>query len=455
MVGVYFGASEQFLGAKEGTVVYMPAYNLLQLENKQFHHSLEMTGNTLMIVGGGVGLATATTRAAVAIATLEVAIGVGSFAVDATRDKLSQTREGRAFLNAWNIGNALIGLYSLGRVVMKAPQALRSIRDAYKAFKDAGGLARLDPAEAAKLEAEMQQMTSKLDEAEKATAGGMGTGEAPAAPGTKPSTEPPSDRYDAEAWKTYYEQNPNAGRSVGSASVDDPVFSAPAQSRPRVVTDIGADHEVVSTINPDGTVHVGYGDKSTTVSLASETGNNAKIARELGISADQAREVLQNVRASVGRPRKVLISFAQGTGNPQEYLRQRLRDPLGRWESDAFERPPGQQTRLDARIGAGQSRLSNYALVFEEDVPGQFTPKPSETTAVTEFQVVDPTTTKRVSGWSVRPRAVVRVNDAGEIVEILDHIIPGTPAEARTKLIALFEKQGWKVNLTPQAPPTP
>ena len=33
---------------------------------------------------------------------------------------------------------------------------------------------------------------------------------------------PPLDVYDVEAWKKYYEQNPNAKRSVGSAQTDDP-----------------------------------------------------------------------------------------------------------------------------------------------------------------------------------------------------------------------------------------
>jgi hypothetical protein len=46
-------------------------------------------------------------------------------------------------------------------------------------------------------------------------------------------------------------------------------------------------------------------------------------------------------------------------------------------------------------------------------------------------------------------RAVVRVNDAGEIVQIVDHVIPGPAAEARAKLIELLQKLG-KVKLSSQ-----
>jgi tRNA(Arg) A34 adenosine deaminase TadA len=172
MVAVHFGNSEDFFGGRQGSVVYMPAYSLLKLDNKQFKHELEIGGNALLVVAGGAGLAAATTRGAAALAALDLTIGAGSFIVEAEQENLSKTPEGRAFLKTWHIANALVGAYSLGRVVAKAPGALRSARDAYKAFKEAGGLSQMDPGQAAKLEAEMQKMAAELDEAEKATAGG-------------------------------------------------------------------------------------------------------------------------------------------------------------------------------------------------------------------------------------------------------------------------------------------
>lgn len=42
-------------------------------------------------------------------------------------------------------------------------------------------------------------------------------------PGEGPNAlKPPADPYDVEAWKKYYEKNPNAPRSVGAAGADDP-----------------------------------------------------------------------------------------------------------------------------------------------------------------------------------------------------------------------------------------
>jgi hypothetical protein len=273
-------------------------------------------------------------------------------------------------------------------------------------------------------------------------------------PGARPRIPVPSDDYDVQAWKAYYEANPKAGRSVGAASIDDPQVAAGNQAAKKVVTDIGEEHEVISTIAPEGTVQITLGNKSTTISLNVEQANNLKLTQDLGISRNQATQILQELRTSAGRPRRTFISFAQDIGDPKAFLTKALRDPIGSWESDAFERPPAGQTRLDARIGAGKSRLSDYALVFEEEHPGQFTGKPSKTTAITEYQVVNPETKVRVSGASVQPRAVVRVNQAGEIIEIVDHVMPGTPEEAQARLLELFAKQGWKVNLGPPKAPS-
>ncbi|MGH3805287.1 MAG: hypothetical protein ACRDRU_01300, partial [Pseudonocardiaceae bacterium] len=48
--------------------------------------------------------------------------------------------------------------------------------------------------------------------------GDLLTGTVPARPGDKPPTDP----HDVEAWNKYYEENPNAPRSVGAAAADDP-----------------------------------------------------------------------------------------------------------------------------------------------------------------------------------------------------------------------------------------
>ena len=42
------------------------------------------------------------------------------------------------------------------------------------------------------------------------------------------ASKPPSDPYDVEGWNKYYEQNPNAGRSVGAAAADDESIASEA-----------------------------------------------------------------------------------------------------------------------------------------------------------------------------------------------------------------------------------
>jgi hypothetical protein len=248
--------------------------------------------------------------------------------------------------------------------------------------------------------------------------------------------------YGTQYGKTDLAQAPPASSTSGTA---EPKETASEQA-PDLVTDVGGGEEVLSTFDAKGMVNVTYKGKSTSISL-SDKKNNQKLVRDLGMKPDQARKVLQEIHDSMPQPRKTLISFAVNIGNPVAYLQQRLHDPMGSYEGDAFERIPSEEIRLQARIGRGSARLSAYALVFEELYPDQFTPKTSKTTPYTEWQHVDPVSKQRISGAQVRPRAVVRVNAAGEIVEIIDHIIPGTPQQARAILTNLFTKQGWQVNL--------
>jgi hypothetical protein len=202
--------------------------------------------------------------------------------------------------------------------------------------------------------------------------------------------------------------------------------------------------EVESTVSPEGDVIVTYDDRSVSFSVR-DTKNKAKLVQGLGLKPEQATQVLNHLHSLLPEP-KLLISFAIEVGNPRDFLLRSLRDPTGKWESDAFERPPGEGTRLEARIGRGEARLSEYALVFEESVPNQFTPKTSGTTAVTEFQYVDPNNPHvRIKGAKVVPRAVVRVDEHGQIVEIVGHTFEGPPDKQKADLRKLLSRPGWKV----------
>ena len=140
------------------------------------------------------------------------------------------------------------------------------------------------------------------------------------------------------------------------AGAEEPVLARAAPSHTTVETDIGGEHHVQSTINPDGTVEVTYGNKSTAISLKNETGNNAKLVQDLGIGRAEATQVLQDVRASAGRPPMILISMVQAKGDPRRFVAKAVHDPEGRWESDAFGRPPTEDTRLGARVPEGGGR---------------------------------------------------------------------------------------------------
>jgi hypothetical protein len=410
-----------------------------------FHHSgnrglIKHMANVASVVVP-VGLAA---RGTIGIGQAALEVGGAVLAMTADEYRMEITKWSPGLMHAIDVVNialAIKGGIDIARLGVGGARALYSglkkeysLFQARKALMAASGDAKA--ARAAQIaDAQAQELLQALDSAQKQ-------------PPTKARLAPPTDDYDVEAWKAYYEQNPDVGRSVGAASANDPSFGAPkARVDEKIVTEIGKEHDVTSVLNPDGSVNVSYGDKSTTISLSDKTGNNMRIARALGLSTDEATAVLQDIRGAAARPRKLLISHAQNRGDPVAFLKKRLHDPTGFWESDAFDKPPTKGLRLEARIGESEMRLSEYALVFEEDAPGQFTPKTSKTTTVTEFQYVDPRTGARVTGAAVRPRAVVRVNDAGEIVEIVDHVIPGPAAEAKAKLLDLFEKQGWKVNL--------
>jgi hypothetical protein len=158
-----------------------------------------------------------------------------------------------------------------------------------------------------------------------------------------------------------------------------------------------AEAEIETKQNPNGTIQVISGSKSTTISLEDRKGNNPKLVRELGISTAQATQILQDLRSSAAAPPpqpKIFISFVQNR-DAREFLTTWLRKDPGeigyRWTSDAFERPPVEGIRIKARdpgVDAPETlRLSPYGLVFAETYPKQFTSKPSETaTGVQEYQ---------------------------------------------------------------------
>jgi len=168
MVAVYFKYGEDLLGGSKGSVVYMPAANLLLLENKEFKQDMELAVNVGMVFGGGAGIVGATSRVALAVAIAELTVGAANIVVDNYKSELEKSPAGARFLRAWEVVNLLFAAYSVGKTVRAAPKALRELRDAYSAFKAAKG--SMDPATAAKVEQEMAKVLHDTEEVEKALA---------------------------------------------------------------------------------------------------------------------------------------------------------------------------------------------------------------------------------------------------------------------------------------------
>jgi hypothetical protein len=168
MIAVYFKFGEDLLGGSKGSVVYMPAVNLLLLTNKEFKQDLELAMNTGMVFGGGAGIIRATGRVALALAIAELTVGAANITIDNYKSELEKTPEGQTFLRSWEVVNLLFAAYSLGRTLRSAPQAIRELRDAYRAFQAVRGA--LDPAVVASVEGEMARVLQQADEVEKALA---------------------------------------------------------------------------------------------------------------------------------------------------------------------------------------------------------------------------------------------------------------------------------------------
>jgi hypothetical protein len=168
LVAVYFKSGEDMLGGSKGSMVYMPADNLLMLENKAFKQDLELAANVGMVIGGGAGIVQATGRLALALAIAEVTVGAANITIDSYKSELEKTPEGAAFLRSWEVVNLLFAAYSVGKAIKSAPRAIRELRDAYQAFRAAR--VAMDPAEAARVEQEMARVLKQMDEVEKGLA---------------------------------------------------------------------------------------------------------------------------------------------------------------------------------------------------------------------------------------------------------------------------------------------
>jgi hypothetical protein len=197
----------------------------------------------------------------------------------------------------------------------------------------------------------------------------------------------------------------------------------------------GDAEEVAATWKGGSEFDVEYLGKSASIDVSNRAKAFEQI-RKLGLDDANSSELLEMLPAP-----RTLISFAIEKGNPVKYLKDRLHYKEGYWESDAFDAPPAEGIRVEARKAGGEE-LSAYGLIFEETRPWEFKRKPSKTTIAQEYQYVD-ARGKRVPGAVVHARAVVRVNEKGVIDHVIDTLFKGDEAQVRKQLNDLFDRQGW------------
>jgi hypothetical protein len=221
------------------------------------------------------------------------------------------------------------------------------------------------------------------------------------------------------------------------------------------------------TVHPDRTVTVHSGDRSVTITL-DQRGNNARLVTQLRITQDEATETLAAIRDEVAQAapppgQRLLISFVQQKGDPEAWALSRLHDKWGDflWNGDAFIEPATEVNRRNARVPGDLMpetlRLSDIGYVFVELPTQPFTDLPSKTAStVTEYS---PRNVKgERAGLPTSPRAVVRVDPNGVVVEILGvaRNRAGEPVMDQDALVALMQAAGWKVERgAPQPPAAP
>ena len=153
---------EPEVGAAAGQVLPMPAINLLVLSWKQFRQEMATAVNTGLLVGGGVSGLYATTRMGMAIAALDTALGAAGTVIQDYRTEIAKSPGGQLFLQAWDVVQWLIALYTLKNVVVGAPGMFRTLRERWRVWRGLG----LEAQQVKKLEQKTEELLEKAEEIE-------------------------------------------------------------------------------------------------------------------------------------------------------------------------------------------------------------------------------------------------------------------------------------------------
>ena len=137
MVVVRFIYDEPEINKKAGETQPMPVAAFIALIHANFRRDMWLGIQVALLVSGVGGIAGATTRLGVLLATLDVAIGAASIGIDTYRAQIAATERGREFLRVWDVAQYVIAVYGLARVAMHIPQAIRNVRTAFTGARGA------------------------------------------------------------------------------------------------------------------------------------------------------------------------------------------------------------------------------------------------------------------------------------------------------------------------------
>ena len=160
---------------------------------------------------------------------------------------------------------------------------------------------------------------------------------------------------------------------------------------------------------------------------------------KLEISKETARGFLEKLGGD-WRTGELLLQYAREKGSmlPTEFLVQQL--AAQRATAAAISRPVAAETRKKlVNLGDDKEPLSNVALVFREQSPGQFEARLHPETKSMEYIF------HGQGSPTVVPLGVIATNDSGVVVKI--SAVSRRVEGGQAGLIDLMQKAGWKVDL--------
>jgi hypothetical protein len=195
--------------------------------------------------------------------------------------------------------------------------------------------------------------------------------------------------------------------------------------------------------SPSGSIKILYDtDSGKKEAEIPESGRLQTVMAAFDIPAALAIKLLQKLPK---KPREI-VSFARNEGDPVVFLKDILQN--GRMAMSGVDKMLTVQGRTDVAVPAV---LSEYAIVYREKTYGQFhqiqntnrDKQGNPTSAYLEYkftQTGDPKDPRKTA--DVNPLGIVKVNDQGEIVQIIS---VNTPYISHAAFVAMCIKKGWKI----------